>query len=337
MFNLNKSFLIFFAIILCFSALPISASEIDGTITGGNGYIWGENLGWINFNCDNCDVHITDTALTGYAWSHQHGWINLSPDVSGVTNNCDGELGGKAWSRSLGWVDFSGIIIDADGNFTGVGGTPGSKAGRLYPECDNCGVSTDWLQCDLRASPAQVVINSITDTTVSSISANITIENEGLIDTEYQYEWCVVSDIGNSCGGGDDVYYSSAAKLITAGQSWTTEKSATVNTVGTYYFKLVVYYGANYSVASSIFSAVNESLGGGGGGGSVANPLLFTGSCNGADLNKDRIVNSVDFSILLYFWKTNYPFKNPCVDINQDKKTDSVDFSIMLFNWGKKL
>jgi hypothetical protein len=38
----------------------------------------------------------------------------------------------------------------------------------------------------------------------------------------------------------------------------------------------------------------------------------------------------------LAFWKTPYPFKNVCVDINKDKKVNSIDFSILLFQWNKR-
>jgi hypothetical protein len=54
----------------------------------------------------------------------------------------------------------------------------------------------------------------------------------------------------------------------------------------------------------------------------------------GADFNQDRIVNSVDFSIMLAFWKTLSPFTNPCVDINADSIVNSIDFSILLSQWG---
>lgn len=185
----NRKIVIFgilFSMVFCSSI--VFASENNGTIYPSSNYAFGENLGWINFGCDNCNVHITDIGLSGYAWSREYGWINLSPTESGVTNNCAGELGGKAWSKSLGWVDFSGVVINAAGQFTGIAGTPGTKAGRINFSCDNCDVSTDWLQCALRESPAQVLINLITDNIIPSISANITITNEGSIDTEYQYE-----------------------------------------------------------------------------------------------------------------------------------------------------
>lgn len=315
-------------------ALVTFASNVDGIITPSPKYAFGENLGWINFGCDNCNVHVTDTGITGYAWSKQYGWINLSPSGSGVTNNCAGELGGKAWSKSLGWLDFSGATIDATGKFIGMAGTPGTKAGRVNFSCDSCDVTTDWQQCSLRESPAQVLINSITDTTIPTIIADITITNEGSIDTEYQYEWCVVPDIANDCGGGDDIYYSSGAKLITHGESWTTTKNATVPIAGTYYFKLVAHYGIHFSTSTKLFNAISSGGGGGGGGGGVGD-IINIFKYNIADFNRDYKVGSIDFSILLYYWKSVFPFKNISVDINKDNQVNSVDFSILLYQWGK--
>jgi hypothetical protein len=334
MIKLKKIYFFIFTILGLFSfTVSVSASNINGTISPSPKYAFGENLGWINFGCDNCNVHVTDTGLSGYAWSRQYGWINLSPDGSGVTNNCLGQLGGKAWSKSLGWLDFSGVTINAVGQFTGMAGTPSTKAGRVNFDCTSCDVSTDWRQCALRESPAQVVINSITDNTIPSVTASITITNEGSTDTEYQYEWCVVSDIGNACGGGDDVFYSSGAKLIVAGQGWTTTKDATVPIAGVYYFKLVVFYGANSSSSTQLFDATTAS--GGSSGSSGGGRILDIFKYNIADFNRDRRVDSIDFSILLYFWKNNYPFTNIYVDINKDNKVDSIDFSILLYQWGK--
>jgi hypothetical protein len=50
---------------------------------------------------------------------------------------------------------------------------------------------------------------------------------------------------------------------------------------------------------------------------------------NRSDLNKDHKVNLIDFSILLYNWKTS----DPVADINQDGTVNLTDFSIMLANW----
>lgn len=52
-------------------------------------------------------------------------------------------------------------------------------------------------------------------------------------------------------------------------------------------------------------------------------------TCSRADINKDKKVNLVDFSILLYNWgKANSP-----ADINLDTKTNLVDFSLMMYCW----
>ncbi len=48
-----------------------------------------------------------------------------------------------------------------------------------------------------------------------------------------------------------------------------------------------------------------------------------------ADLNKDGKVNLIDFSILLFNWKTS----DAIADINQDGTVSLIDFSIMLANW----
>ncbi len=50
---------------------------------------------------------------------------------------------------------------------------------------------------------------------------------------------------------------------------------------------------------------------------------------NRSDLNNDKKVNLVDFSILLFNWKTS----DAVSDINQDGTVSLVDFSIMLSNW----
>lgn len=131
-------------------------------------------------------------------------------------------------------------------------------------------VANDYWQ--VTGAPAQVLINSISDWSVPSITANATITNEGGAPYEYQYEWCVVSSQSNQCGGGDDVYHASAAKLIDAGDSYNPVLTATVPNTGDYWFKMIVYYGTEASGASRTFTAVTESGSSGGGqdsGGSV--------------------------------------------------------------------
>lgn len=212
-------------------------------------------------------------------------------------------------------------------------------------------ISDYWT---VEGSPAQVIINSISDDTIPSIGANITITNEGLSGYEYQYAWCVVTNANDLCDGVGDIFYGTAAKYINPGEDWNTNLLATVPNIGNYHFKLIVYFGTDSSGASRSFTARTATVtppnggggGGGGGGGEIVIPPVIATStatttpttvCSGADFNHDKKVNSIDFSILLSFWKTAWPFRNPCVDINNDKKVDSVEFSILMYQWGKKL
>jgi cysteine-rich repeat protein len=52
-----------------------------------------------------------------------------------------------------------------------------------------------------------------------------------------------------------------------------------------------------------------------------------------SDLNRDGSVNLIDFSILIFWWKTNAGDSNPSADINQNGNVGLEDFSILLFNW----
>ncbi len=117
-------------------------------------------------------------------------------------------------------------------------------------------------------APSQVIINSISDSSVPSISANVTISNEGNAPYEYKYEWCVVISQNNQCGGGNDIAYASAAKLVSPGASFNTTLKLTVPNAGNYWFKVVNYYGTKSSSASRSFTAVTKkasvSTGGGG-------------------------------------------------------------------------
>jgi len=187
--------------------------------------------------------------------------------------------------------------------------------------------------------PAQVLIRDFSSLTVPSIATDVRITNEGSVAYEYQYTWCVTDSDANLCGGGDDIFSSSAAKFISPGENFDATLSSTVLSAGDYWFHIDVQFGSDSSQANQSFTAVAQAPvtisqrgGGSGGGGATVVSTL----CNGADFNHDNKVSSIDFSILLAFWKTAPPFKNACVDINADNQVNSVDFSILLYQWGKK-
>src|SRR5262245_50292447 len=108
MIQLGYFALAFFACALFFSTQTPSLAA-TGTIDTTDKFAWGENIGWINFGCDNCAVQITDSEMTGNAWASQFGWINLNPTNGGVENDGTGTLSGFAWGANIGWIDFDGV------------------------------------------------------------------------------------------------------------------------------------------------------------------------------------------------------------------------------------
>jgi heme/copper-type cytochrome/quinol oxidase subunit 2 len=114
---------------------------------------------------------------------------------------------------------------------------------------------------ELASSPAQVKINSIIDKTIPSITANVTITNEGSSEYEYHYEYCIVAEESNICGGGDDLAYVSASKLLNASESWNTLLTLDgITRTGTLWFKVIVYYGTERSGASQTFVATSGQV-----------------------------------------------------------------------------
>jgi len=155
----RKLFIFGILFFIIFSVSPVFASETNGTIdnNGTYKYAWGENIGWLNFACDNCNVQVTDSDISGYAWSTQFGWINLNPSNSGVKNTSNGVLSGHAWSSNLGWIDFSGVTINSSGEFLGYA-TVKFDSSQINFNCINgnsCSsadfkVKTDWRPASAR-------------------------------------------------------------------------------------------------------------------------------------------------------------------------------------------
>ena len=87
------------------------------------GWMWGENVGWINLSCLNnatCGQAAFGVAndgyglLSGFAWAENIGWINFSPTGCEPDPTCGvhidpatGYFVGRAWSENGGWISFS--------------------------------------------------------------------------------------------------------------------------------------------------------------------------------------------------------------------------------------
>lgn len=62
-------------------------------------------------------------------------------------------------------------------------------------------------------------------------------------------------------------------------------------------------------------------------------PATSASRCNkNGDINNDKKVNIIDFSVLLFYWGQRNP-ANTCANVNQTSVVDIFDFSIMLFWW----
>ena len=104
--------------------------------------------------------------------------------------------------------------------------------------------------------PAQVFIQGFPDLTNTSIGTAVRITNEGLIEYEYQYTWCVTDAVDNLCGGGNDVFSASNAKLIGSHENYDFTATSTIPTPGDYFFHIKVFYGSQSSSAFQSFTAV---------------------------------------------------------------------------------
>ncbi len=104
-------------------------------------------------------------------------------------------------------------------------------------------------------SPAQVLVQNFSDLTAPNISTATRITNEGTTAYEYQYTWCITDSEINVCGGGNDIFNSTAAKLIQPGENFDTVLNSTIVTAGNYWFHLDVQFGSDSSQAIQSFTA----------------------------------------------------------------------------------
>ena len=90
------------------------------------GYVWAENIGWINLGGTpvsniqytnttgaDCGVNVSSTGgLSGLGWSENIGWINFAggalatPAQPARLDIPAGRLRGYAWSENIGWINL---------------------------------------------------------------------------------------------------------------------------------------------------------------------------------------------------------------------------------------
>src|ERR1035437_486268 len=121
-------------------------------------------------------ITITDSSITGYLWGDEIGWINLQPTSYGVTVNPNtGALSGYAYANVGSWIKFSptsvsggtpvGVSINAQGQFTGWAYVSGIDGGWMEFDCSSAAtcIQTDW-----RPIPSRTASPTPTPTTVRS-------------------------------------------------------------------------------------------------------------------------------------------------------------------------
>lgn len=91
------------------------------------------------------------------------------------------------------------------------------------------------------------------------------------------------------------------------------------------------HYTKSKSAVSGEISSFSGSIGFKVGTKSVAKEEIKPAPAVKSDLNNDKRVNLVDFSIAAYWYKRPNPPAS--ADLNNDKKVDLVDFSIMAYYW----
>lgn len=104
------------------------------------------------------------------------------------------------------------------------------------------------------------MIQSFSDLTPPSIATAIRITNEGAREHEYQYVWCITDSVTNFCGGDDDIFSASNAKLIQSGENWDITLYSNIVTSGNLWFHIQVIYGSEVSFAHQSFTATVENI-----------------------------------------------------------------------------
>lgn len=147
--------------LLVFFVMTMSAEALGetGTIDGGahTARVCHDNtcstFGTLNFlpTSPLTAVSITDTAITGYIWGDEIGWVNLAPTGGGVTVDPNtGILYGSAFSQISGWINFKptngGVTITSNGEFSGYAWAGGMYGGWIRFDCSQVAtcVKTDW-------------------------------------------------------------------------------------------------------------------------------------------------------------------------------------------------
>ncbi|MDD3648184.1 MAG: hypothetical protein PHS44_06850 [Candidatus Dojkabacteria bacterium] len=94
-----------------------SNAVVDPETGAVSGYVWSEDLGWIDFlnngEADSVEVDLDNGSVSGLAYALNTGghvdFTNYNSNV--VWDSESGTLSGYGWSEDLGWIDFAGALL----------------------------------------------------------------------------------------------------------------------------------------------------------------------------------------------------------------------------------
>ncbi len=144
------------------SVLPaLAASTLaQSNIAPSHQYSWSENCGWMNWQASGSPaasqgVRVGSTSLSGFIWCENIGYINTgngpingqtytnaSASDFGVNVDGSGGLSGMAWGENVGWINFGGAAMATPPNPARV--DKGAARLRGYAWGENIG----WISFD---------------------------------------------------------------------------------------------------------------------------------------------------------------------------------------------
>lgn len=231
--------------------------------------------------------------------------------------------GAKVFVLRDGATDVN-VVADNDGNFQAEStlGSGGFYSFALYAsDIENKRSLTVGFTVNAFSGQTVIVSDIIISPTIGADKSQVRMGND-IKFFGYSYPKSQVNVIINSSQVIADKTQSEKSGL------WTYTLNSSTLEAGDHTTK-------SQTVASELISPFSESLSFKVGNADVPfGKVVSTGpSCNkNGDINNDRKVNLVDFSIMLFFWNQKNP-KNPCADINYDGAVNLIDFSIMLYWW----
>jgi len=227
-------------------------------------------------------VNTTTVAIGNWDWFEvrltEFGEINPGDDYLAQITVFDknGQMANADLAPTISLYDSAGNLIVtgipmtwiATGQYIysygTVAGQPSGQWTTITRTTVNGNVVKNIVYWELESNPPEVTL-SVVDNVFPSISAEISITNEGTGAQEYIYYWWITPRADGDLVDVDTVDSGSASKLVASLDTFTTIKTLNVPTLGTYWYKVRVYWGTEWSAASAQFDAISAPAAGAGG------------------------------------------------------------------------